>query len=226
MTHAFKFANRYNAPDNDLPKEIAEASRRQAGERRCSPRAPARSSTSSARPSQQWQDGRRRRAVVQLRLLARVERRGDAITLPLTADYRQDIPALINAVKKHYRSVGFVYLCNPNNPTGRIVTKQEIRQLLDGIPEDVPVLIDEAYHHFVEDPNYAHLGAVRHRGAAGHRHADLLEDRGARRHAARLRDRVAGDHREAHALHQRLDQRGGEVGRRRGAQGHRGAGAR
>src|SRR5207237_6562004 len=44
---------------------------------------------------------------------------------------------------------------NPNNPTGRIVTKQEIRQLLDGIPEDVPVLIDEAYHHFVEDPNYA-----------------------------------------------------------------------
>jgi histidinol-phosphate aminotransferase len=57
-------------------------------------------------------------------------------------------------VKKHYRSVGFVYLCNPNNPTGRIVTKQEVRQLLDGMPDDVPVLIDEAYFHFVEDPDY------------------------------------------------------------------------
>ena len=48
-----------------------------------------------------------------------------------------------------------MYLCNPNNPTGMIVTKQEVKQLLDGLPEDMPVLIDEAYHHFVEDPNYA-----------------------------------------------------------------------
>jgi len=35
------------------------------------------------------------------------------------------------------------------------VTKQEVKQLLDGIPKDMPVLIDEAYHHFVDDPNYA-----------------------------------------------------------------------
>jgi histidinol-phosphate aminotransferase len=48
-----------------------------------------------------------------------------------------------------------VYLCNPNNPTGIIVTRQEVKQLLDGIPKDMPVLIDEAYHHFVDDPNYA-----------------------------------------------------------------------
>lgn len=79
----------------------------------------------------------------------------EAITLPLDPDYRQNIPALIAATKKHYRDVGFVYLCNPNNPTGRTVTDSEVRQLLDGIPEDVPVLIDEAYHHFVEDPEYA-----------------------------------------------------------------------
>src|SRR5207249_11517270 len=32
---------------------------------------------------------------------------------------------------------------------------REVRQLLDGIPEDMVVLIDEAYHHFAEDPNYA-----------------------------------------------------------------------
>jgi histidinol-phosphate aminotransferase len=81
--------------------------------------------------------------------------KGAAITLPLTEDYRQDMQAIIRATKTHYRDVGFVYLCNPNNPTGRIVTKTEIKQLLDGLPEDMPVLIDEAYHHFVEDPNYA-----------------------------------------------------------------------
>lgn len=81
--------------------------------------------------------------------------RADAIKLALLKDFRQDIPAMIHATKTHYRDVGFVYMCNPNNPTGVIVTKQEIKQLLDGIPEDMPVLIDEAYHHFVDDPNYA-----------------------------------------------------------------------
>jgi histidinol-phosphate aminotransferase len=46
-------------------------------------------------------------------------------------------------------------LCNPNNPTGAIVTRTEVKELLDGIPADLPVLIDEAYHHFVENPEYA-----------------------------------------------------------------------
>ena len=81
--------------------------------------------------------------------------RAESIVLPLGPDYRQDIPALVHAVRANYRDIGFVYLCTPNNPTGIVVTKQEVRQLLDGIPEDVPVLIDEAYHHYVEHPDYA-----------------------------------------------------------------------
>jgi histidinol-phosphate aminotransferase len=81
--------------------------------------------------------------------------KADQIKIPLLPDFRQDIPATIAAVKTNYRDVGFVYLCSPNNPTGRVVPKQEVAQLLDGIPPDVIVLIDEAYHHFVEDPNYA-----------------------------------------------------------------------
>ena len=79
----------------------------------------------------------------------------DIVRVPLLADHRQNIPALVRATRQHYRDVGLVYLCNPNNPTGRLVTKDEVRQLLDGIPEDVPVLIDEAYHHFVDDSSYA-----------------------------------------------------------------------
>jgi histidinol-phosphate aminotransferase len=81
--------------------------------------------------------------------------KGAALTLPLTGDFQQDIPGLIHLARRHYREVGFVYLCNPNNPTGVVVSKQDVRQLLDGLPEDTPVLIDEAYHHFVEDPSYA-----------------------------------------------------------------------
>ncbi len=81
--------------------------------------------------------------------------KADQIKLPLLPDYRQDIAGTIAAVKRNYRDVGFVYLCNPNNPTGKVVTKQDVAQLLDGIPADVPVVIDEAYHHFVEHPEYA-----------------------------------------------------------------------
>jgi len=80
--------------------------------------------------------------------------KADSIRLPLKKDYSQDIPLMIHTVKTNYRDISFVYLCNPNNPTGVVVSKQEIKQLLDSIPEDMPVLIDEAYHHFVDDPNY------------------------------------------------------------------------
>jgi histidinol-phosphate/aromatic aminotransferase/cobyric acid decarboxylase-like protein len=62
---------------------------------------------------------------------------------------------MIRATKMNYRDVGFVYICNPNNPTGNIIPKHEIKQLLDSIPGDVPVLIDEAYHHFVTTSDYA-----------------------------------------------------------------------
>ncbi len=78
----------------------------------------------------------------------------DNILLPLEADHRQNIQRMVDATNRHYRDVGFVYMCNPNNPTGLTVTAAEIEYLLDNIPDDVPVLIDEAYHHFVEDPEY------------------------------------------------------------------------
>ena len=78
----------------------------------------------------------------------------DAVLLPLEADYRQNVEWMVDATNRHYRDVGFVYVCNPNNPTGVTMTADEIAYILDNIPEDVPVLIDEAYHHFVEDPAY------------------------------------------------------------------------
>ncbi len=77
-----------------------------------------------------------------------------AITIPLTEDHQADVKAIIRATKLNARDVGLVYICNPNNPTGKIVPKDEIKLLLNSIPEEIPVLIDEAYHHFVEDPNY------------------------------------------------------------------------
>ncbi|HXI29027.1 MAG TPA: aminotransferase class I/II-fold pyridoxal phosphate-dependent enzyme, partial [Vicinamibacterales bacterium] len=79
----------------------------------------------------------------------------DAIKLPLNKDYTQNIPAMIKAANDRQSEIGLVYLCNPNNPTGIVISKDEVKQLLDGIPKGMPVLIDEAYHHFVDDPRYA-----------------------------------------------------------------------
>jgi histidinol-phosphate aminotransferase len=77
-----------------------------------------------------------------------------AIAVPLTKTYDADMKEIIRITKLNARDVGVVYICNPNNPTGRIVPKTEIKLLLDSIPVDIPVFIDEAYHHFVDDPNY------------------------------------------------------------------------
>ena len=81
--------------------------------------------------------------------------RAEAIRLPLRADHTQDVPLMVDTVRRAGREVGLVYLCNPNNPTGRIVPARDVEALLDAIPGDIPVLVDEAYHHFVEDPAYA-----------------------------------------------------------------------
>jgi len=78
-----------------------------------------------------------------------------AIKLPLTKDYRQDMQMFIKTANARAKEIGLVYLCNPNNPTGVIVSKDEVKELLDGLPKGMPVLIDEAYHHFVDDPKYA-----------------------------------------------------------------------
>ncbi len=81
--------------------------------------------------------------------------KADAIKVPLLKDYSQNIPAMIEAANRNARDVGFFYLCNPNNPTGVVVPSKEVKQIIEGLPKDMPILIDEAYHHFVEDPAYA-----------------------------------------------------------------------
>jgi len=48
-----------------------------------------------------------------------------------------------------------VFLCNPNNPTGTIVSKNDFEKFLKKIPPEVIVVVDEAYVEFVRDQNCA-----------------------------------------------------------------------
>ncbi len=84
-------------------------------------------------------------------LYARVLR-AVAEKIPLTADFRHDLPKMAAGCTE---KTGLVYICNPNNPTGTVVSGEELGAFLAKVPPSVAVLVDEAYHHFVEDPRYA-----------------------------------------------------------------------
>ncbi|MGH9415121.1 MAG: pyridoxal phosphate-dependent aminotransferase [Terriglobales bacterium] len=73
------------------------------------------------------------------------------IKVAVRADQRDDLAAMRAAVTA---STGLVYVCNPNNPTGTIVSLQELKGFLDAVPSSVPVLVDEAYYDFVTDSSY------------------------------------------------------------------------
>ncbi len=77
--------------------------------------------------------------------------RGQAVKIPLTSDHRHDLAKMAAACDAR---TGMVYVCNPNNPTGTIVDGDELAALLKGVPPTCVVLVDEAYHHFVESPRY------------------------------------------------------------------------
>jgi histidinol-phosphate aminotransferase len=44
-----------------------------------------------------------------------------------------------------------VFICNPNNPTGTVVHRDELERFLDRVPQQVLVVLDEAYREFVRD---------------------------------------------------------------------------
>ncbi len=70
-------------------------------------------------------------------------------TVPLRGDHTHDLPAMLEAITPATR---LVFVCNPNNPTGTAMRRDELVSFLDAVPDDVLVALDEAYHEFVTDP--------------------------------------------------------------------------
>jgi histidinol-phosphate aminotransferase len=71
--------------------------------------------------------------------------------VPLTERHEAKPEALLSAVTDETRAV---ILANPNNPTGAYLALEEVRGLADSLPEDVFLILDEAYQEFVSDPAY------------------------------------------------------------------------
>ncbi len=72
------------------------------------------------------------------------------VQVPLTADARHDFTAMAAAITDRTRAI---IVCSPNNPTGPIVTQAEFDEFVATVPDDVLVILDEAYAEFVTDPD-------------------------------------------------------------------------
>jgi histidinol-phosphate aminotransferase len=72
------------------------------------------------------------------------------VQVPLTADDRHDLDAMLAAITERTR---LIFVCTPNNPTGAVVSRSEMQSFLDRVPSDILVVVDEAYTHFDDDPD-------------------------------------------------------------------------
>lgn len=71
------------------------------------------------------------------------------VTVPLTPEHGHDLDAMLAAITPRTR---LVFVCNPNNPTSTVVHSEELTRFLDAVPDEVLVVLDEAYTEFVRDP--------------------------------------------------------------------------
>lgn len=71
----------------------------------------------------------------------------EARSVALTADWRVDFDALKDAI---FPSTRIVYIANPNNPTGLLAPRADLRAFVDGLPGHVLCVLDEAYAEYAE----------------------------------------------------------------------------
>ena len=67
----------------------------------------------------------------------------------LKKDYSHDVKAMIAADP----NAGVLYICNPNNPTGTLTSKEDILYALENKPKGSILLVDEAYIHLSDSPS-------------------------------------------------------------------------
>jgi histidinol-phosphate aminotransferase len=73
-----------------------------------------------------------------------------SVQVPLR-DYTHDLDAMAEAITERTR---LILVCNPNNPTGETIGRDELERFLDRVPADVLVVLDEAYVEFVRDERF------------------------------------------------------------------------
>ncbi len=64
------------------------------------------------------------------------------VNIPVKDDLQVDLQAILGAVNGNTKAV---FLCNPNNPTGKALPEEDIRSFIEKVQENILLVIDEAY---------------------------------------------------------------------------------
>ncbi len=70
--------------------------------------------------------------------------------VPLS-DHRYDLEAMLAQIGPKTK---IVYICNPNNPTGTMNSREELDAYFERVPEHVLTVIDQAYFEYIDEPDY------------------------------------------------------------------------
>jgi histidinol-phosphate aminotransferase len=71
--------------------------------------------------------------------------------IPLKEDYSHDLNRILTSITL---ATKIIYLDNPINPLGTIVKKRELEAFIDQVPENILVVIDEAYYEYIATKDY------------------------------------------------------------------------
>jgi histidinol-phosphate aminotransferase len=74
------------------------------------------------------------------------------ILSPMKGDLGIDLEGILSRITPKTK---LIFLCNPNNPTGKVIPPNELAEFLEKIPEHVLVVVDEAYHEYANEEEYA-----------------------------------------------------------------------
>ncbi|MFW5898023.1 MAG: histidinol-phosphate transaminase [Halanaerobium sp.] len=83
--------------------------------------------------------------------LAVKSRGGSSVKVPLDDKHRHNLEAMEAEITDQTK---VICICNPNNPTGTMLKKEEIESFLDSVSDEILVIIDQAYQEYItaEDP--------------------------------------------------------------------------
>ncbi len=70
------------------------------------------------------------------------------VEVPLDENHVHDLDAMLAAITDRTR---VVFVCNPNNPSGTVVTRSALKKFLDAVPAHVLVVLDEAYFEYARE---------------------------------------------------------------------------
>ncbi len=87
--------------------------------------------------------------------LAADAKKAPILKVPLTPAYAHDVKAMVAASP----NAGLIYICNPNNPTGTITSREDILWAEQHKPKGSVLLVDEAYIHFSDQQSVVDLVA-------------------------------------------------------------------